>query len=120
MWFTMRLHKDWTVTHSQRHIRAMEPGEVPAEEEFKKRETAVLVLLTYHGMPLPLLHAGTRVNTFLWARTSGADNQVNIQYMLLDANSAPTGTKADTYSDVFSVVSSVYEQFPLVSFCRLE
>lgn len=68
--------------------------------------------MTCHHFQLLFHSVGTRVHTFLWARAP-SDNQVHMDFILLDASKSDAGTKNDPHGDFSVAVSGKYEQFPL-------
>lgn len=52
------------------------------------------------------------MHTFLWARAP-VDNQVHMDFILLNASAADAGTGNDPHGDFSVAVSDKYEQFPL-------
>jgi hypothetical protein len=58
---------------------------------------------------------GSRMDLFMWARSPSVDNQVNIEYVLLDAANNAVGSKFDAFALTKGVITRKYQQFPLVS-----
>lgn len=61
------------------------------------------------------MRAGTRVNTFLWARAA-TDDVVQLQYLLLDAANLPAASSpVDAHTNVRVNVLATWQLFTLVS-----